>query len=53
MLLHVLSRRFVVGKADASKPDEDNQFIAYQTAAFNANGILDDTLRQSSQGYLN
>ena len=43
----------MVGKVDASKLDEDNQFIAYQTAAFNANGILDDTLRQSSQGYLN
>ena len=44
---------YMVGKVDASKLDEDNQFIAYQTAAFNANGILDDTLRQSSQGYLN
>lgn len=44
---------YIVGKVDASKLDEDNQFIAYQTAAFNANGILDDTLRQSSQGYLN
>ena len=44
---------YMVGKVDASKLDEDNQFIAYQTAAFNVNGILDDTLRQSSQGYLN
>ncbi|MDT2766636.1 helicase-exonuclease AddAB subunit AddA [Lactococcus raffinolactis] len=44
---------YMVGKVDASKLDEDNQFIAYQTAAFNINGILDDTLRQSSQGYLN
>ena len=44
---------YMVGKVDASKLDEDNQFIAYQTAAFNANDILDDTLRQSSQGYLN
>ncbi|MBW9331628.1 helicase-exonuclease AddAB subunit AddA [Lactococcus raffinolactis] len=44
---------YMVGKVDASKLDEDNQLIAYQTAAFNANGILDDTLRQSSQGYLN
>ncbi|MDG4961763.1 helicase-exonuclease AddAB subunit AddA [Lactococcus raffinolactis] len=44
---------YMVEKVDASKLDEDNQFIAYQTAAFNANGILDDTLRQSSQGYLN
>ncbi len=44
---------YMVGKVDASKLDEDNQFIAYQTAAFNVNGILDDTLRQSSQGYVN
>ena len=44
---------YMVGKVDASKLDEENQFIAYQTAAFNVNGILDDTLRQSSQGYLN
>lgn len=44
---------YMVGKVDASKLDEDNQFITYQTAAFNVNGILDDTLRQSSQGYLN
>jgi ATP-dependent helicase/nuclease subunit A len=48
-----VNKIYMIGKVEASKLDEDNQFIAYQTAAFDENGILEDTIRKSSQGYLN
>ena len=52
-LTRAVKKVYMVGKMEAAKLDEDNQFIAYQTAAFDENGILEDTIRQSSQGYLN
>ena len=52
-LTRAVKKVYMVGKIEAAKLDEADQFIAYQTAAFDGNGILDDTIRQSSQGYLN
>ncbi|GHU35835.1 ATP-dependent helicase/nuclease subunit A [Bacilli bacterium] len=52
-LTRAVKKVYMVGKLDAAKLDEDNQFIAYQSATFDNKGILDDTIRQSSQGYLN
>lgn len=52
-LTRAVKKVYMVGKVAATKLDEADQFIAYQTAAFDGNGILDDTIRQSSQGYLN
>ncbi|MDR1606662.1 MAG: helicase-exonuclease AddAB subunit AddA [Streptococcaceae bacterium] len=48
-----IKKVYMVGKIEASKLDEENQFLDYQMASFDENGLLEATIRKSSKGYLN
>lgn len=47
-----VNKIYMVGKIDATKIDEEGQFIDYQHVSFDQAGLLETSVRKSSKGYL-
>ena len=47
-----VNKIYMIAKIDAAKIDDAGQFIPYQTVSFDQAGLLETSIRKSSQGYL-